>query len=591
MSLAALTSPLAAIGASVLGALAFLGRVTLFALETVSHLFRPPFYAREFTHALVQIGWLSLPVVGLTALFTGGALALQIYAGGARFNAESVVPSIVAIGMARELGPVLGGLMVAARVASSIAAEIGTMKVTEQIDALVTLSTHPMKYLTLPRVLAATLAVPVLVGVGDAIGIMGGYLVGISRLDFNAAAYLKNTVDFLEAWDVISGPDQGRGLRLHRRHHGLFLRYAFRTRGSGRRQGDQIRRCRRVGPDPGLQLYPDRTVLLGMTTSGRHNPIGAQDARRRRARGRYRAGSARFMPAQSAVRSGVARTSPNRRRIGVAGTTRPGLRPLLSAGPKLDPARTGSVMITLSDVHKAFGSNKVLRGVNLTIPRGQSMVIIGGSGTGKSVALKCVLGLITPDTGQITVDGADVNSGDRDAFLARFGMLFQGGALFDSLPVWQNVAFRLLRGSLKRPRDEAREIAIEKLRRVGLNPETADLFPAELSGGMQKRVGLARAIAAEPEIIFFDEPTTGLDPIMSGVINDLIREIVVEMGATAMTITHDMSSVRAIADKVAMLHDGVIQWTGPVSDMDASGDPYLDQFIHGSAEGPIEAVR
>ncbi len=248
-------------------------------------------------------------------------------------------------------------------------------------------------------------------------------------------------------------------------------------------------------------------------------------------------------------------------------------------------------MITLDNVHKSFGSNKVLRGVTLTIPRGESMVIIGGSGTGKSVALKSVLGLVTPDQGTITVDGEDVTRVERDAFLARFGMLFQGGALFDSLSVWQNVAFRLLRGSLKRPKDEAREIAIEKLRRVGLKPEVADLFPAELSGGMQKRVGLARAIAAEPEIIFFDEPTTGLDPIMSGVINELIREIVVEMGATAMTITHDMTSVRAIADKVAMLHDGVIKWTGNVADMDDSGDPYLDQFIHGRSDGPIEAVR
>ena len=248
-------------------------------------------------------------------------------------------------------------------------------------------------------------------------------------------------------------------------------------------------------------------------------------------------------------------------------------------------------MITLENVHKSFGSNAVLRGVNLSIPRGKSIVIIGGSGTGKSVALKCVLGLIRPDSGKITVDGQDVSTAEREAFLARFGMLFQGGALFDSMPVWQNVAFRLLRGSLKRPKSEARDIAIEKLRRVGLKPDVADKFPGELSGGMQKRVGLARAIAAEPEIIFFDEPTTGLDPIMSGVINDLIREIVVEMGATAMTITHDMTSVRAIADDVAMLHEGVIKWTGPVADMDRSGDPYLDQFIHGRATGPIEAVR
>ena len=248
-------------------------------------------------------------------------------------------------------------------------------------------------------------------------------------------------------------------------------------------------------------------------------------------------------------------------------------------------------MIEMRQVAKAFGSNAVLRGVDLEVAKGSSLVIIGGSGTGKSVALKCILGLIRPDSGTITLDGQDVTRGDRDAFLARFGMLFQGGALFDSLPVWQNVAFRLLRGSLKRPLSEAREIAIEKLRRVGLKPDVADKFPAELSGGMQKRVGLARAIAAEPEIIFFDEPTTGLDPIMAGVINDLIREIVTEMGATAMTITHDMTSVRAIADNVAMLHDGVIKWTGPVSEMDHSGDPYLDQFIHGRAEGPIEAVR
>jgi len=248
-------------------------------------------------------------------------------------------------------------------------------------------------------------------------------------------------------------------------------------------------------------------------------------------------------------------------------------------------------MIELQNVHKAFGDNKVLQGVNLTIKTGESMVIIGGSGTGKSVLLKSVLGLIKPDSGTIKLDGQDVATAERDAFLARFGMLFQGGALFDSLPVWQNVAFRLLRGSLKRPIEEARAIAIEKLRRVGLKSAVADLFPAELSGGMQKRVGLARAIAAEPEIIFFDEPTTGLDPIMAGVINELIREIVVEMGATAMTITHDMSSVRAIADKVAMLHDGIIQWTGPVAKLDDSGDPYLDQFIHGRAEGPIEAVR
>lgn len=248
-------------------------------------------------------------------------------------------------------------------------------------------------------------------------------------------------------------------------------------------------------------------------------------------------------------------------------------------------------MIELSGVTKAFGANRVLRGVDLAIPKGQSMVVIGGSGTGKSVLLKCILGLVRPDGGTITLDGEDVTRAERDAFLSRFGMLFQGGALFDSLKVWENVAFRLMRGPQRRTKAEAREIAVEKLRRVGLGPATADLFPAELSGGMQKRVGLARAIAANPEIIFFDEPTTGLDPIMSGVINELIREIVVEMGATAMTITHDMSSVRAIADRVAMLHDGLIRWTGPVAELDATSDPYVTQFIHGRAEGPIASVR
>ena len=248
-------------------------------------------------------------------------------------------------------------------------------------------------------------------------------------------------------------------------------------------------------------------------------------------------------------------------------------------------------MIELQNVHKSFGSNHVLRGVDVSVNKGKSLVIIGGSGTGKSVTIKCILGLVTPDQGKILFDGQDVNNAERDAFLARFGMLFQGGALFDSLTIWQNVAFRLLRGRLKKPQDEARAIAIEKLRRVGLKADVADKFPAELSGGMQKRVGLARAIAAEPEIIFFDEPTTGLDPIMSGVINDLIREIVVEMGATAITITHDMSSVRAIADQVAMLHEGKIRWSGSIKDMDHSEDPFLSQFINGRADGPIEAAR
>lgn len=248
-------------------------------------------------------------------------------------------------------------------------------------------------------------------------------------------------------------------------------------------------------------------------------------------------------------------------------------------------------MIEIEGLKKSFGSKQVLRDVNLTVKRGESLVVIGGSGTGKSVLLKCILGLVPPDAGVIRLEGRPVTEATREDFLARFGMLFQGGALFDSLSVWQNVAFRLLRGATKRPKDEARAIALDKLKRVGLGPEVADLYPAELSGGMQKRVGLARAIAADPQVIFFDEPTTGLDPIMAGVINDLIRSIVSEMGATAITITHDMSSVRAIADSVAMLHEGVLRWQGSVQEMDNTSDPYVQQFIHGRAEGPITALR
>lgn len=248
-------------------------------------------------------------------------------------------------------------------------------------------------------------------------------------------------------------------------------------------------------------------------------------------------------------------------------------------------------MITLNSVHKSFKDKHVLRGITLEIPRSGSLVVIGGSGTGKSVLLKCILGLVTPDRGQILLDGKDVSVGDREAFLDRFGMLFQGGALFDSLNIWENVGFRLRRGPKALNKSDARDKAIEKLRRVGLGPEVANLYPAELSGGMQKRVGLARAIATAPEIIFFDEPTTGLDPIMAGVINDLIREIVTEMGATAVTITHDMTSVRAIADQVAMIHDGTIKWHGTVSQMNETTDPYVDQFIHGRVTGPIAALR
>lgn len=246
--------------------------------------------------------------------------------------------------------------------------------------------------------------------------------------------------------------------------------------------------------------------------------------------------------------------------------------------------------LALKDVHKSFGSNQVLRGVNLSIEKGKSLVVIGGSGTGKSVMIKSVLGLIQPDRGSITVDGTEVTTLDakgRDDMMRKFGMLFQGAALFDSLPVWENVAFGLIQGKGMK-RKEAREIAIEKLRAVGLPARVAELLPAELSGGMQKRVGLARAIASNPEIIFFDEPTTGLDPIMADVINDLIVETSKGLGATTLSITHDMASARKIADQIAMIYKGQIIWVGDAKDIDHSGNEYVDQFIRGAANGPIQ---
>ena len=251
---------------------------------------------------------------------------------------------------------------------------------------------------------------------------------------------------------------------------------------------------------------------------------------------------------------------------------------------------TGKPKIELRGVKKRFGPKIVLNGVDVVVNEGDSIVIIGGSGSGKSVTIKCVLGIIRPDSGTIFVDGEDVthiNGSKREAQLKKFGMLFQGGALFDSLPVWENVAFGLIQGRGV-SRQAAREIALEKLAKVGLGAEVANLSPAELSGGMQKRVGLARAIAADPEIIFFDEPTTGLDPIMADVINDLIHSTVRDLGVTAVSITHDLVSARKISNRIAMLYKGKIIWDGETKDIDHSGNPYVDQFIHGSAEGPIK---
>jgi phospholipid/cholesterol/gamma-HCH transport system ATP-binding protein len=255
------------------------------------------------------------------------------------------------------------------------------------------------------------------------------------------------------------------------------------------------------------------------------------------------------------------------------------------------PLATNAPKIRLKDLTKAFGEKKVLTGVSLDIAPAESVVVIGGSGTGKSVLIKCILGILEPDQGTIEVDGQNVlglPSDKRDAVNAKFGMLFQGAALFDSLPVWENVAFGLMARNPHMRRDEAHAKAVETLGKVGLTPDVAELSPAELSGGMQKRVGLARAIAGNPEIVFFDEPTTGLDPIMADVINDLIVHCVREQKITALSITHDMHSARKIGDRVAMLHEGKLVWIGPADAVEKSGNPYVDQFVHGRAEGPIK---
>ena len=248
-----------------------------------------------------------------------------------------------------------------------------------------------------------------------------------------------------------------------------------------------------------------------------------------------------------------------------------------------------SPKISLRGVTKSFGPKKVLQGIDLDVAAGESVVVIGGSGTGKSVLLKCILGLMRPDAGSIKIDDEEtvaLADGGRADVMRKFGMLFQGGALFDSLRVWENVAFGPIQSDGMKPA-EAREVAIAKLGNVGLAPEIGELFPSELSGGMQKRVALARAIAREPEIIFFDEPTTGLDPIMADVINDLIVKCVSDLGATAVSITHDMASARKIGHRIAMLYEGKLIWQGRTADIDQSGDAHVDQFIHGRAEGPI----
>ena len=453
------SNPLQAIGHGVLALFGAIGRLSLFAMEATSHCARPPFYPRFLLRQMVEIGFYSLPVVGLTGLFAGMVLALQSHTGFSRFSAESTIPTVVVLSITRELGPVLAGLMVAGRVGAAMAAELGTMRVTEQIDALTTLSTNPYKYLIVPRLVAGFLMLPFLVIVTDIIGVGGGYLVGVYKLGFNPDAYITNTLEYLETMDVVSGLVKaavfGYLIALMGCYHGFHSKGGAPGRGQGHHQ------CRRDRRDSGanLQLHHHRVVL-------------------------------RPMSAPANDRAGQGANEPK---------------------------------IALRGVRKAFNGTVVLDGLDLEVGTGESVVVIGCSGVGKSVMLKCLLGLLRPDAGSVTIDGEELAGHRiaREAAMRKIGMLFQNSALFDSLPVWENVAFGLIQAH-GTPRREAREIAIETLAQVGLGEDSADLYPAALSGGMRKRVGLARAIATRPEIILFDEPTTGLDPIMADVINDLI---------------------------------------------------------------------
>ena len=468
---------------------------------------------------MLRIGVGSTPVVLLTALFTGVVMALQTYTVLVRFNAEGFVASIVALSMVRELSCVIGGLIIAGRSGSAMAAELGTMRVTEQIDALEALATDPIHYLMVPRVWATTITAPLLIVLADAIGIVGGYLVAVVLMGANPVTYVAQDLPVHGLRRPALGADQGRGLRAAPRHHRL--------------------------------------------------PEGLLHPRRRRRRG------PRHHPGRGA---GVDR--------------HPGRRLLPHQDPVSDRSRANCRPSAPRSSCAGFASRSARRWCSTaaisTVRKGESLVIIGGSGTGKSVLLKHMIGLLRPDSGTVEVDGVDINKLGRQEltrFRRRFGMSFQEGALFDSMNVFENVAFPLRRATDRSAR-QIEERVEECLRLVHLEGVERKM-PSELSGGMRRRVGFARAIALEPEILLFDEPNTGLDPVIKALIDELIVELRQSLGSTTVTITHDMRSAFRIADRIGLLHEGKIVALAPPAEFRELPDPRVQQFIHGLATGPL----
>ena len=516
------SNPLQAIGHGVLALFAAIGRLSLFAMEATSHCARPPFYPRLVVRQMVEIGFYSLPVVGLTGLFAGMVLALQSYTGFSRFSAESTIPTVVVLSITRELGPVLAGLMVAGRVGAAMAAEIGTMRVTEQIDALTTLSTNPHKYLIVPRLIGGFLMLPFLVLVTDIIGVGGGYLVSVFKLGFNPDAYINNTLEYLEVMGRVSGLVKAAVFGYLIAPDGLLPRLLLQGRRPGSGQGHHQRGRDRRDPGADLQLHHHRGVL-------------------------------RPMSAPASERAGGGANQPK---------------------------------IALRGVCRRSRARSCSTALDLEIGTGESVVVIGCSGVGKSVMLKCLLGLLHPDAGSVTIDGAELahDRTAREAAMRKIGMLFQTAPSSSSLPVWENVAFGLIQAH-GMARREARGIAIETLAQVGLGEDSADLYPAALSGGMRKRVGLARGHRDPAR----DHPLRRADDRARphpGRRHQRPHRRPHPRPRRDRAHHHPRHPERAQdRDRIAMIHEGAIIWQGPAGEIDSSGNAHVNQFINGRAEG------